>query len=236
MICKIADLFVEVPTAGGLAPRCVDYLCSKDISPDIVISPHMYRRARYEAGTDDELIAYLESSYVFYRALVKFNGFYLHSSAIVRDGKAYLFSGDPGAGKSTHTQLWINTFGGDTRIINDDKPALRCIDGVWYAYGTPWCGKDYININERAPVVGVCFMKKAPHNRIRRLSTIEATQRILPQTLRKFKDEEYLHQILAHLDDFLRKIPVFELENRPEPEAALLSYETMHKSAMEAGL
>lgn len=33
-------------------------------------------------------------------------GFYLHSSAVELDGRAYLFSGKSGVGKSTHTRLW----------------------------------------------------------------------------------------------------------------------------------
>jgi len=107
---------------------------------------------------------------------------------------------------------------------------------VWYAYGTPWCGKDGININERAPVAGLCFMKQAKENKIRRLAPIEAMQRILPQTIRRFNDISYLDMFTSHLDKFLRVIPVFELENRPEPEAAMLSYETMYRAAQEAGL
>ena len=30
MICKIADLCVQVPEAGGMSPRCRDYLCDEE--------------------------------------------------------------------------------------------------------------------------------------------------------------------------------------------------------------
>lgn len=236
MLCKIAGLITDVPAAGGLAPRCQDYLWSSTEGADIIIRSEFYEPHRYDPPLTETTLAYMESARLFYRELVKFGGFYLHSSAVVREGKAYLFSGNPGAGKSTHTRLWLATFGGDTRVINDDKPALRCIDGVWYAYGTPWCGKDGININERAPVAGVCFLKKAPVNRIRRLSSMEAMQRILTQTIYKFQTEAVLDQMVGHLDSFLRQIPVYELENRPEPEAAQLSFETMYHGAQEVGL
>ena len=181
-------------------------------------------------------MAYLESGNQFHCQLLKFDGIFLHSSTVVLDGKAYLFSGHSTAGKSTHTRLWQQVFGPAARVINDDKPALRKIDGVWYAYGTPWCGKDGINLNERAPVAGVCFMKKAAENRIRRLNTAEAMQKILAQTIHRFKYVERLDLMLALLDNFLRTIPVYELENRPEPEAVRLSYETMRAGAEEAGL
>ena len=182
------------------------------------------------------MVAYMESAAQFYGRLVDYNGFYLHSSAVVWNGKAYLFSGDSGMGKSTHTRLWQSTFGPGARVINDDKPALRLIDGVWYAYGTPWCGKDGININEKAPVVGVCFLKQAPHNAIRRLSSQEALENVLKQTIWKFDDPARLSAVLGHLDRFLKTIPVYELENLPVPDAVRLSYETMRRGAEEAGL
>ncbi len=235
MLCKIADLIAEVPAAGGLAPRCKDYLWCEKVQPDIVIREEAYRKDRYPEKLGEDGIAYMESAAQFYRELVNFGGFYLHCSAVVVDGKAYLLSGHPGAGKSTHARLYQQMFP-DAAVINDDKPALRLIDGVWYAYGTPWCGKDGINTNAKAPVAGVCFMKKASENNIRRLSLRDALERVLSQTIRKFPDVQELDKMLALMEDFLRTIPVYELENVPELSAARLSYETMRRGAEEAGL
>ena len=236
MLCKIADLIAEVPEAGGLAPRCKDYLYSGNDGADIIIRTDLYRREIYDPGWDDDVVAYMESCGQFYAKLPYYDGFYLHSSAVVLDGKAYLFSGHCGVGKSTHTRLWQQVFGPDARVINDDKPALRRIDGQWIAYGTPWCGKDGINLNERAPLAGICYLKKAQKNEIRRLSKREAMERILAQTIRRFPDRERLDKMLHLLEQLMSEIPVYELENLPEPEAARLSYETMRRGAQEAGL
>jgi len=233
---KIADLIVQVPSADGLAVRCEDYLWSDEGGADITIRTELYRREKYDKRLSDETVAYMESAYQFYLELVNYDGFYLHSSAVVLDGKAYLFSGPCRAGKSTHTRLWQSTFGPEAHVINDDKPALRRMDGKWIAYGTPWCGKDGINRNEKAPLAGICFLKKAPENKIRRLSKFEAMRRILGQTIYKFNSEGQLDKLLGSLEVFLNEIPVYELENVPEPEAAKLSFETMSKGAQEAGL
>lgn len=234
--CKVADLIIEVPEAGGLDTRCQAYEWNEMGGADLVIRTELYRKEKYDDRFSEESIAYMESARQFYRELVEHDGFYLHSSAVVKDGRAYLFSGPSGTGKSTHTHLWQQTFGGDTRIINDDKPALRRIDGKWYAYGTPWSGKDGININERVPLAGVCFLKQAPENKIRRLDSFEAMQKILTQTIRKFRDANRLDLLLNSLNLFLEEIPVYELENVPEPSAAQLSFETMFAGAQEAGL
>ena len=85
-------------------------------------------------------VEYVYTGAAFYEALLHFNGFMLHSSGIVKDGRAYLFSADPGTGKSTHTSLWQKYFGEDeAKIINDDKPAIRLVDGELYVYGTHVC-------------------------------------------------------------------------------------------------
>ena len=233
MLCKIAGLITEVPSAGGLAPRCEAYLYNGPEAPDITIREEDYRTGRYDSRISTKTVAYMESAYQFYLELPNYDGIYLHASAVVLDGKAYLFSGHSTAGKSTHTRLWQEVFGPGAVIINDDKPALRRIDGVWYAYGTPWCGKDGINTNAKAPVAGVCFMKKAPENKIRRLNTLEAMQRVMSQTIYKFQDSEKLDRMLVNLNLFLKEIPVYELENRPEPAAALLSHAAMSRTEEE---
>lgn len=236
MLCKIADLLAEVPAAGGLAPRCEAYLCKDAASPDIIIREETYRKERYDPRLSPEGVAYMEAAYQFYLQLVDHGGFYLHSSAVMLDGWVYLFSGPCRAGKSTHTRIWQKTFGPEARVINDDKPAIRLVDGKWIAYGTPWCGKDGINENISAPIAGVCFLKKAPHNAIRQLSSLEAAQKILTQTIRKFDTADRLDKLLSLLNRFIAEVPVYELENLPEPAAAELSYETMRLGAQEAGI
>ena len=218
-----------------MAPRLRAYLTDAEVEPDIVIREENYREYTW-TGMSEEAKAYMESGEWFYGNLLRFWGLMLHSSAVELDGRAYLFSGPSGMGKSTHTRLWQQVFGDRAVVINDDKPALRRVDGRWYAYGTPWCGKDGINCNRKVPLAGICFLKQAPENRIRRLGSMEALSMFLPQTMRRFKNGSNTMLLLEHLDHLIREIPMFELENRPEPAAAQLSYETMRRAAEEAGL
>lgn len=235
MLCRIADLTVEVPASAGLLPRCEPYGCAEDVRADIVIDSQRYDLTQWP-GASEETAIYLESGFQFYGNLLRFDGLMLHSSAIEMEGRAYLFSGPCGAGKSTHTHLWQAAFGASAQVFNDDKPALRRIGGIWYAYGTPWCGKDGINQNKKVPLAGVCFLKQAKENRIRRLTPDEAALGVISQTMYKFKNAENLSRMLSLVDMLVREIPVFELQNRPEQEAALLSFETMRRAALEAGL
>ena len=226
MLCRIADLLVEIPEAGGMAPRCRDYLADTLSDADIRIRERMYSKDRWQDVDDDNYI-YMDSGWLFYCRLLWFNGMMLHASAVAKDGKAYLFSGPSGMGKSTHTRLWQKVFGSSAQVFNDDKPALRRLDDRWYAYGTPWCGKDGININMKVPLGGICFLKRGESNAIRRLSSPEALAAIMTQTQSRFSQAQDLDVLLRTLDDLIREIPVWELTCRPDEDAARLSYETM---------
>lgn len=236
MRCKISDLIVDLPDAGGLAPRCRDYLYEGTEQADILICEEKYCAERYSVKLPPEMVEYMESAYQFYANLLYYNGMYLHASAVVVDDEAYLFSGHSGVGKSTHTRLWLEQYAPHASIINDDKPALRYQDEKWYVYGTPWCGKDGINENRKATLKGICFLKQGKENRICELTPIQALPKILSQTLRRRLNAEQMQLLLNHIQLLVREIPIYELENRPEPAAARLSYETMRLGAKETTL
>ena len=236
MLCKIAELLVEVPESFVDTTLFEEYLWNGAQAPDIILDPSHYRPELYPEGIHPEMLAYMETGRQFSVALLAHSGLHLHASAVALDGKAYLFSAPSGTGKSTHTRLWQQVFGEDAQVFNDDKPALRYVDGRWYAYGTPWCGKDGIHQNKKIPLGGICFLKQANENRIRRLNPPEAVQKLIWQTIHRFRTSENMDRTLSQVDLLVREIPVFELENRPEPEAARLSYETMRRGAEEANL
>jgi len=235
MRCKIADLIVEIPEAGGIAPRCRAYLHDGPEEADIVIRAEEYVDMEcYRSRAD--MMAYMESGLLFYMRLLRFGGMMFHASAVAYEGKAYLFSGPSGVGKSTHTGLWQQNVGEKAQIINDDKPALRSMDGRWYAYGTPWSGKSGINLNVKVPLAGICFLKRGEKNRIRRLSPLEAVPLLYMQSNFYLSKKENMHLLLTYIEELAQQIPIYELENLPIPEAARLSMETMQAGAAAAGL
>ena len=159
----------------------------------------------------------------FYRKLLGFDGFLLHSSCIEKDGEAYLFSAKSGTGKSTHTHLWMETLEG-VHMINDDKPALRKIDGKIYACGTPFSGKNDESSNMLVPVKAIVFIERAKENRIEKIESAKAIPLFLSQTVRP-SSEEYMTKLLGLLDSVLTTIPVFKLYCNISAEAVYTAYE-----------
>ena len=136
----IAGLTVRMNNCGGRSEKqAIPYL-AKNQDPeqhfDIDINVDK-KRVEIAMREHPELNAndweYMLTGSDFYTDLIKFNGILLHSSCVVVDGVAYAFSADSGTGKSTHTQLWLKHFGDRAYILNDDKPAIREIDGKIYA-------------------------------------------------------------------------------------------------------
>lgn len=114
----------------------------------------------------------------FCRSIIKYNAMLIHSSAIEYNGKAYLFAADSGVGKSTHTALWRKAFGEDVRMINDDKPVVRIIDGKAFAYGTPFDGGSGIANNICSPLGAVVFIERGESNSIRKAETPEILKKL----------------------------------------------------------
>ncbi len=165
---------------------------------------------------------------------------FVHSSTIVHQGKAVLFLGESGTGKSTHTRLWLNHID-DARLLNDDSPMIRLFkpknrDGVHangeqdllVAYGSPWSGKTPCFVPRSFPVAAIVRLSQAPYNAIHRLSTTRAFAAIhpsLPPALAQ--DDYYTDYLMEILSGIISSVPVYHLECLPDADAARLSCNTI---------
>ena len=162
----------------------------------------------------------------FYWKLLDHGGMMLHSSAVMVDGRVYLFSAPSGTGKSTHTALWLQYLGERAKIINDDKPAIRVKGEKAYVYGTPWSGKTDLNRNVRGELAGIAVVKRSEANQIRRLNKKESIFALLDQTTRSRK-EERVERLFQVMETIIQTVPIYELSCNMELEAAKVAYETM---------
>lgn len=175
---------------------------------------------------DYEMIEYIWMGSEFYNALVHFNGMLLHSSCVVYNNEAYLFSAPCGTGKSTHTQLWLKRFPG-AYILNDDKPAIKLTENGVYAYGTPFSGKTNLNVNAGVPIKGICILNRGEKNSISKADPDEALFCILNQTVRP-PQEDTMDMMLSTLDKVLKEVPVYKFYCNIELDAPETAYNGMN--------
>lgn len=231
----IAGLRVKMNNCGGRSEKqAVAYLSDnqdESLKPDIdiFVDKVRVRRAMEEHPelTQDDW-EYMLTGSDFYTELIKFDGILLHSSCIVVDGVAYAFSADSGTGKSTHTQLWLKRFGDRAFMLNDDKPAVRIIDGKVYACGTPWSGKYDYSTPVVAPLAGICFLERSEENWIKPAETSKALFNVFSQTVRRL-GEKGMNKLMDNLSVIFEKVPIYQLGCNMNDDAVDCSYNAMKK-------
>lgn len=88
--------------------------------------------------------------------LAQFEGIILHSSCVVRKGRAAVFLGYDGAGKTTVAQS-----SREGSVLCDDQVILKRIEGQYRAYGTFW-GRMF-QAHGQAPVGALFFLEQSNH-------------------------------------------------------------------------
>lgn len=222
---EIAGLAVDMEATGRTKRQAAAYAAPASGQPDVVLRCDTDWILRHNPGVHDpEQAEYLGLGTLFARALLDHDGLQLHASAVVLDGKAYLFSAPCGTGKSTHAEKWMRLFGAS--CLNDDKPALRHVGGVWTAYGTPWSGKHDLSSPAGAALGGIAFLLRGEENRITRITPKEALPCLMSQTVCELSSQK-LERMLTLVDDLLRSVPLWQLTCRNDDEAARLSHRAM---------
>lgn len=226
----IVEMNVRYPRLKNQS-KAYEYHGDRETNIQITLSDEFYQQKLIEnPHLDYEMIEYIWMGSEFYNALIHFNGMLLHSSCVVKDGEAYLFSAPCGTGKSTHTQIWLKRFPG-AYILNDDKPAIRITDKGVYAFGTPFSGKTNQNVNAYAPIKGICIIGRDTTNHIESIAPDDALFNILNQTVRPAGEYE-MEKMLTTLDTVLRQVPVYRLHCNMEIDAAEVSYNGMNKQTV----
>lgn len=243
---RIADRVVQVQANyPAVENRCAEYIC--DEKPDFFVSicaaDIAFERSKCarEDALEGRMIrrmtdAQLEITAVqrkIAEKLFTYDTILLHGSVVAVDGAAYLFTAKSGTGKSTHTALWCDLFGGRAVMVNDDKPFLRITEDGILAYGSPWNGKHGRGSNICVPLKAICILQRGTQNQIRPIAAKEALFTLLQQTNRPM-DPAQMPKYLELIDRLTKQMSFYRMTCNMDPEAARMAYGTM--SGQENGM
>ena len=178
---------------------------------------------RFPDGYLESIVAYRKIAEI----LPTYDAFVFHGAVLNYGGRAVAFTAKSGVGKTTHTRLWISEFGDNVHYLNGDKPIIRFIDGVPYACGTPWRGKEGYGVNEMAPLHALAFLERGVENsataiRSEEIVTFLLTQMYMP---RSSPAAAVLSMRLA--DRLTRAVRLVRLRCNMDPSAAHVAYSAM---------
>jgi hypothetical protein len=155
-----------------------------------------FNGVRHEYGLDS-LIRILLSV-----LLAPQRGFLLHAATVMRDGRAYVFTGRSGAGKST-----VASLSPEGSVLTDEISLLKFVNGAWHAFGTPFWGEFRAQgANVHAPITGLYFLNQAQDDRVEDISPREAVRAMLPNILFFSRDHQMTEELLRLLAEFVESV------------------------------
>lgn len=146
--------------------------------------------------------------YVYQVRLLKKKKVLMHAAVVIYKGYGIAFSGDSGAGKSTHANLWKKYLGAG--VLNYDKPGMT-MAGIPYVFGTPFGGKEHVCEKGFYPLKGIVFINQAKKNQIKQLSKAEAFSKLYAHYMLYPVDDQILERYEAVIAEVVTETPVYDL-------------------------
>jgi hypothetical protein len=145
--------------------------------------------------------------------LAREGGFLLHASSAIRNGRAFLFSGVSGAGKTTMARLAPP----DAALLTDEISYVTRRDGRYSAAGTPFFGElARVGENLQAPIDALYLLVKGSENKIEPIVGADAVRGLLGNILFFARDPEFVKLVFDSAFDFVNRIPVRRLTFVPD--------------------
>ncbi len=145
--------------------------------------------------------------------LAKQRGFLLHAASAIRNGRAFIFSGLSGAGKTTISRCAPE----DVTLLTDEISYIRRDGDGFRAHGTPFAGElAKLGHNLAAPISRLFFLEKASRNQILELDRADAMRRLLRNVLFFCQDSELVNKVFETACDLLANIPAYRLAFVPD--------------------
>ena len=145
--------------------------------------------------------------------LARKGGFLLHAASAVRNGRAFIFAGVSGAGKTTISRLAPP----DATLLTDEISYVQKQGDCYTAFGTPFTGElAKLGENVSAPIAALYLLAKGPENRIDPVPEGEAVRSLLANVLFFAEDPELVRLTFDSACDFVRRVPVSRLTFVPD--------------------
>ena len=143
-------------------------------------------------------------------------------SYIIFRGRAILFTAQKQVGKSTQAALWEKHMGAE--VINGDRALIRCVDGEWRAFGSPYCGTSRICKNADARIAAIVILCQAEENSLRCAKPNEALAALMSGISYDTQSKRSTEKCLDICGKLIEAVPFYKLDCVPEKSAVEALY------------
>ncbi len=148
--------------------------------------------------------------------LAEEGGFLVHAASAIRGGRAFLFAGVSGAGKTTMARLTPP----DATVLTDEISYVRRIGNNYKAYGTPFAGElARVGANTCAPLETLYLLVQGPANRITPVSKMDAARALMRHVLFFAEEKEMVARVFDSVLEFVSRVEVAQLVFTPDARA-----------------
>ena len=144
----------------------------------------------------------------------------MHASTVRFQGKAYVFLGTSGTGKSTHSRLWLKHIEG-SELLNDDNPVIRVTGKDVRVYGSPWSGKTPCYRKVEAVIGGIVRLEQAPKNEVQKIAGIKAYANVIASAASIRWRKDIMDALSKTAEAVVTLSPCWHLKCLPDADAAL---------------
>lgn len=218
---KVFNYDMQVTIKNGYGTPFVDYKVKITKQQDNIC----FRRADYiiDASIDyssatiyvhDEFslkhaITNLYSSYIVYHNW----GLLIHSSCAIENGKAHIFAGHSGAGKSTAARL-----SEPRELLSDEATIVKITEDEITVFDSPFRSElQSTGYQQPSPLAGIQLLHQAGANRLEKMRKPDALLSLMDKVFYWSHDPVETQRIMELLRTLVEKVPVYDLHFRKDP-------------------
>jgi hypothetical protein len=208
-----AFLFTFRSSIGGPLPYKVARFNQPFSEGDVQLSRPHFEQQHPAAAIDP--LQYPLDELVMIHLLSQGKGVEIHACGLLdRSGRAYLFVGQSGAGKSTIARLWAATAG--ISMLSDERVVLRTDRTPIVVYGTPWQGDAHLASPASGPLAAVFFLNRGAAPRIAPVRGSQAAARLFSCAFLPFHDAGAVGRTMTAVEQVIGGTPCYDLWFAPD--------------------
>jgi hypothetical protein len=215
-------LFTFRSSIGGPAPYKIARFNRSVTAGDVQLSRPYFEQQRSARAHP---LQYPLDELVMIHVLSQGKGVEVHGCGLLDSaGRAYVFVGQSGAGKSTFARLWADR--PDVALLSDERVVLRTDRDRIAVYGTPWQGDAHFASPRCGELAGLFFLNQAATHAVLPAGGSRAAARLFACSFLPFHDADAVDRTMTAVEQVTRNTPCHDLWFAPD--ASVVDVLTRH--------